>query len=419
VTYAVAVRDRRAAEALDADDPLGRFRDEFAIDDDTIYLAGNSLGRMPRRTASRVTELLKVEWARGLVGSWEHWIDLPSQVGDTIATLVGAEPGEVLVGDSTTINLYKLAVAALDARPDRTVIVADADDFPTDRYVLEGIAASRGIELRPFRADAVAGTGFDDVADALTSDVALLVMSHVDYRSAAIAPMNEITARAHDAGAVVLWDLSHSVGVVPVGLAAAGADLAVGCTYKYVNAGPGSPAFAFVRRQLQAEIRQPIWGWFGQRDQFAMADAYDPAAGIAQVQTGTPSVLSLVTAKAGAELIAEAGIDAIRAKSRALTALAVERFDTWLAPLGFELGSPRDPDRRGGHVTVCHPKAWALCAALIDRADVVPDYRAPDAIRLGFSPLYTRFVDVWDALDRLRDLAGSGPLPEPPPRRVT
>jgi kynureninase len=415
----VTVDSRESAAALDAADPLAGMRARFVVDDEPIYLAGNSLGRLPCETSARLAQVVADEWGTGLVGSWESWIDLPTHVGDLIAGLIGARPGEVIVTDSTTVNLYKLASAALDARPAARVIVADADDFPTDRFVLEGLARARDLELRLFTADPVAGPKVDALADSLSPDTALLVMSHVDYRSGAIARLAEITERAHAVSALVLWDLSHSVGIVPVDVESAGVDLAVGCTYKYLNAGPGSPAFAYVRRSLQPELRQPIWGWFGQRQQFGMSGSYDPDPGIGGTQTGTPPVLGLVAAQVGAALVAEAGVDAIRTKSTALTAVAVECFDAWLAPLGFTLGSPRDPDRRGGHLTVEHPEAWGLCHALIERSGVVPDYRAPDAIRLGFPPLYTRFVDVWDALDRLRTLAQSGAVPVPPPRRVT
>ena len=246
-------------------------------------------------------------------------------------------------------------------------------------------------------------------------------LSHVAYRSGALADMEAITGVAHEAGALVLWDLSHSAGSVPVRLAEAGADLAVGCTYKYLNAGPGAPAFLYIRAELRGGLRSPIWGWFGQRDQFAMGPAYDPEPGIARFLAGTPPILDLTAIETGARLVGEAGIEAIRAKSVALTELAVELHDAWLAVLGFELGTPRDPARRGSHVALRHPEAWRICRALIERANVVPDFRGPDSVRLGFPPLYTRFVDVWDAFERLRTVVMTKEYLEvdPAPARVT
>ena len=269
---------RAYAEALDAADPLGDLPDRFVVaDPELLYLDGNSLGRLPVATKARLAEVVDLEWGSGLIRSWESWIDLPMRCGDLIArSLLGAEPGEVVVADSTSVNLYKLAVAALDARPGRDVVVTDDDNFPTDRYIVEGLAAQRGLELRMLESDPVYGPDLDRLSAAIDGRTALVTLSHVGYRSAAVADMAAITALAHDAGALVLWDLCHSAGSIPVELTAAGADLAVGCTYKYLNAGPGAPAFLYVRRSLQESLRQPIWGWFGQRDQFAMGPGYDP-----------------------------------------------------------------------------------------------------------------------------------------------
>jgi kynureninase len=387
---------RAQAGALDAADPLGAFRERFVLEPDggdRIYLDGNSLGRLPRETPARLASLLE-EWGDRLVGGWADWIELPVRVGDLLAEgVLGARPGEVLACDSTTVNVYKLAHAAVAARPGRRAILADPDEFPTDRYVLEGIAAARGLELR-WQSD------FDSVAD----DVALVVLSHVSYRSGALADVAAVTSVAQEAGALVLWDLSHSAGAVPVELEAWEVDLAVGCTYKYLNAGPGSPAFLYVRSALQPELRSPIQGWFGQRDQFRMGPRYEPADGIERFLAGTPPVLGLAAVEAGAALVAEAGIERLREKSVALTELVVDLHDAWLAPLGFELGTPRDPGRRGSHVSLRHPDAWRITQALIERARVVPDFRGPDSVRLGVPPLYTRFVDVWDAIDRLAGL---------------
>jgi kynureninase len=396
-----------AAYALDAADPLASFRDRFVIDNAAlVYLDGNSLGRLPRATADRLARLVREGWGGQLVRGWDDWLELPTRVGDLVGThLLGAREGEVIVVDSTTIDFYRLAVAALDARPGRRVIVTDRDNFPTDRYVLEGLAAARGLDIRWIEADPVAGPTPADVGAVLGDDVALVTLCHVNYRSAAIADLPAITSLAHAAGALTIWDLCHSVGSVPVELTASGADLAVGCTYKYLNGGPGAPAFLYVRRELQAELRNPIQGWFGQHDQFGMGQGYDPEPGIRGWLTGTSPVLGLAAVEEGTRLSVEAGIDRIRTKGIALTEYAVALHDAWLAPLGCTLGSPRDAARRGAHVSVRHPEARRLCAGLI-AGGVIPDFRAPDTVRLGLAPLYTRFADVRLGLEGLRRSLG-------------
>jgi kynureninase len=406
------VTDRDQAAALDAEDPLAGFRDRFEIaDPELLYLDGNSLGRLPRATRERLEEETDA-WATRLVGGWEEWIELPRRTGDLLATrILGARAGEVLVCDSTTVNLYKLCAATLDAYrlSAQRAIVTDRGNFPTDRYVLEGLCVERGLQLRVFDGDPVDGPQPADLEAVLADGAAaLVVLSHVAYRSGALADMAALTevARRHDAH--VVWDLSHSAGAVPVALGDAGVELAVGCSYKYLNGGPGAPAWLYVAEAIQDRLRSPIWGWFGQADQFAMERDYEPAPGIARFAAGTPSILGVAAVEEGARLVAEAGGDRLRAKSLALTELVVERHDAWLAPLGFELGSPRDPQRRGSHVSLRHPEGWAICRALIERADVIPDFRGPDTIRLGIAPLYTRFTDVWDALDRLRRLVAAG-----------
>jgi kynureninase len=382
--------------ALDAADPLAAFRERFVLGDgDRIYLDGNSLGRLPAATRERLRSGVD-EWGERLVSGWPDWIDLPARVGDLLAAhVLGARAGEVLAGDSRTVNLYKLCAAALDLLAGPLVI--ERGSFPTDRYVLEGLAAQRGLELRIV----------DDVAAALDG-AALLVHSHVDYRSGAIADIRALTERARAAGARVVWDLCHSAGAVPVDLRASGAELAVGCTYKYLNGGPGAPAFLYVAAELQEQLRSPIWGWFGQRDQFAMERDYDPADGIARFAAGTPTILALAAVEEGVRVTAEAGVARLREKSLAQCELLIALPDAWLAPLGFALGSPRDGARRGSHVSLRHPEAWPICRALIERAGVIPDFRGPDSIRLGVAPLYTRFVDVYDAIDRLRGLVERG-----------
>jgi kynureninase len=403
-----AASGRARAEQLDSDDVLAPLRERFVLPSgsgsDLIYLDGNSLGMLPRASLRRVQNLIEQEWGRGLVRSWPSWMNLPIQVGDRLGTvLLGAAPGQVVVSDSTSVNLFKLASAAVDARTGRSRIVSDAANFPTDRYVLEGIAAARGMTLDLVETEQGAG-----VAAAIDDDTALVSLSHVDYRSAAIADVAGLTAIAHDAGALVLWDLAHSAGAVAVDLDSWNVDLAVGCTYKYLNAGPGAPAFLYVRSDLQPKLRQPIWGWFGQRDQFAMGPRYDPVPGIERFQVGTPSIPGIALVDEGVALLEEAGLDRVRAKSVALTSLLVELFDARLAPLGFTLASPRDPARRGSHVSLTHPDGYRICRALIDEGHVIPDFRAPNRIRCGLSPLTTRFVDVWDAVDRLSFLVRSG-----------
>jgi kynureninase len=406
---------REAALAADADDPLAAFRARFVLDEDgPLYVDGNSLGRPPLGAIDALAAHAR-DWGERLVGGWEDWIELPTAVGDELADgLLGARPGAVLVCDSVTVNLFKLAAAVIAARPQARAIVADGADFPTDRFVLAGLAERHGLELRwapPAQAGAACAPG----------DVALACFSHVDYRTGSVADMAAVTAAVQAGGALMLWDLSHAAGSVEVDLESAGADLAVGCTYKYVNAGPGAPAFLYVRADHQDALRSPIQGWFGAADQFAMGRDYAPEAGITRFLAGTPHVAGLVAVRAGAAVLAEAGMARVAAKGRALTELAGALHDAWLAPLGFAFGSPREATRRGAHVALRHPQAWAICRALIERARVVPDFRAPDIVRFGFPALYTRHVDVWDAMDRLRALVAAGEHEhvDSAPRRVT
>jgi len=398
--------NRTYAEQLDLADPLARFRDRFVWGgNEQIYLDGNSLGPLPLATQARISEVVGSEWGNGLVRSWSHWVGLPREVGDLIGEhLTGAAPGQTLVGDSTTVNLFKLISAALGAQPGRNVLVTDDDNFPTDRYVLEGVAAQRGCELRMIHTDPDQGLADETLRAALGPDVALVSLSHVAYRSGALADMARVTGLVHDAGALVLWDLCHSAGAVPVRLDASGADLAVGCTYKYLNAGPGAPAFLYVRTELQDRMSQPIWGWFGQQDQFAMGPGYDPVPGIERFATGTPQIIGTAAVAEGVRLLAEAGIDRLRAKGIALTSYLIHLADEWLVPYGFRLASPRADARRGNHVTLYHPDAWRISQALT-AAGVIGDYRTPDRLRLGPVPITTRFTDVWDALDLLRRIA--------------
>ena len=396
--------ERAHAAELDAADPLAGYRDRFALDDRSlIYLNGNSLGAPPLATMRRLESVIRSEWGGALARSWDHWVDLPGRAGDLVGTLIGAAPGQVVVTDNTTVNLYKLACAALDARPGRHAIVTDQDNFPSDRYVVEGIAAQRGTRLRMLATDINEGVAPDAVRAAVAEDTALVSLSHVAYRSGALADMAAITRIAHEAGALMLWDLCHSVGAVPVEMDACDVDLAVGCTYKYLNAGPGAPAFLYVSARLADVLRQPIWGWFSQRDQFAMGPRYDPAAGIAKFMTGTPSILGTAAVEEGARLLLEAGLDAMRAKSVQLTSYLIDLADAWLVPLGCALATPRQAARRGGHVTFCHSRAEQIVGQLA-AANIVTDYRTPDRFRFGLSPLTTRFTDVWTAVGASRDI---------------
>jgi kynureninase len=400
--------DRAYAEKLDAADPLAGYRERFLLTDPAlIYLNGNSLGALPLAVLQRMEAVYREEWGAALARSWDHWVDLPARAGDVVAELIGAAPGQVIVADNTTVNLYKLAAAALDARPGRHVIVTDHDNFPTDRYVMAGLAAQRGAELRMLATDINEGVSPDLVRAAVDEDTALVSLSHVAYRSGALADMAAITRIAQAAGALMLWDLCHSVGAVPVDLDGCEADLAVGCTYKYLNAGPGAPAFAYVSARLREVLRQPIWGWFSQRDQFDMGPSYDPAPGMTKFMTGTPSIPGTAAVEEGARLLLEAGLEPMRAKSMALTAYLIELADAWLVPLGCTVATPREASRRGGHVSFRHPQAERIVARLASDG-VVTDYRTPDRFRFGLSPLTTRFTDVWDAADAARALIAAG-----------
>lgn len=390
---------------LDAADPLASFRGRFAPTEPGLtYLDGNSLGRPTRAALERVAALGEM-WSSRLIRGWdEGWIDLPLQVGDTLARgVLGAPAGTVAVVDSTTVNLYRVAAAALDAQAPRRVVVVERSEFPTDRYVVEGLARERDLEIRWLEGDPIEGLTTADVAAALDDRVALVILSAVNYRSAAIIDIRAVTMAARAVGALVLWDLSHAAGSIPVDLDANGVDLAVGCTYKYLNGGPGAPAFLFVRDTLQNGLRPPIQGWFAQANQFEMGPAFERRPGIGGWLVGTPGVLALTAAQAGIEIVAEAGIDAIRRKGIALTDYALGLHDEWLAPLGCSIGSPRSSTRRGAHIAIRHPAAERLTRAMIER-NVIPDFRAPDSIRIGLSPLTTSFDDVHRGLGVLRDL---------------
>lgn len=399
--------DRLQAVALDDEDRMSALRERFVIADPALsYLDGNSLGRLPRTARDAVMKAVDSEWGEGLVRSWHEWIDLPERIGDQLAPLIGAGRGEVLLCDQTSINLYKLACAAL-AHTGRRVIVGDDSNFPSDRYVLRAAAEAHAGDLREAQVDPHHGPDLESVAAAMDDRVGLLSLSLVSFRSGALADLTAFTDLAHRHGALVLWDLSHAAGAVPVELSAASADLAVGCTYKYLNGGPGAPAFLFVREDLQQSLHQPIPGWFGHDDLFAFEDAYRPATGIRRFAVGTPPILSLRAAEAGIALTAEIGIDALRERSIRLTEFLIRRCDARLEGLGFSLCTPRDPSRRGSHVSLLHPDGYAITRALIARG-VVPDFRTPDTIRLGVAPLYTGFAELWDAVEAMARIVETG-----------
>jgi kynureninase len=394
-----------AAAGLDAGDPLAALRDRFVgAESPLVYFDGNSLGRPLKVTGPRLAAFVEQEWGGRLIRGWdEAWLELPLSLGDDLGRVVlGAAPGQVAVGDSTTVLLYKLMRSAVAARPGRTEIVIDRDQFPTDRYVAAGVAEECGLTLRWIDVDTAAGVTAEQLAAAVGPQTALVVLNHVAYRSAWLADAAELTRIAHGSGALVLWDLCHSAGVVPVLLDEWEVDLAVGCTYKYLNGGPGSPAFLYVAERLQDRLAQPIQGWMGAAEPFLMGPSYVPAAGIRRFLSGTPAVLGMLPLQDMLALVEQAGLDAVRAKSVALTSYAVEVADELLTPLGVELASPRDPARRGSHVTLNHPLMREVTAALWER-DVIPDYRDPHGLRVGLSPLSTSFAEVRDGLERVRE----------------
>ena len=378
---------------LDSADPLAHWRDRFVIDDpDLSYLDGNSLGMLPRTTVHRIHEVMNDEWGSGLIRSWRKWLELPLIVGNELAPLLGADDGEVVVHDSTSVNLHQLLHAAVRLRPERAYIAVDAHEFPTDRYAVEAIAAEYGLTVISPK---------DESLDELDlSNCSVVVRSLIDYRTAAIADLDGFTRRARQEGALVIWDLSHAVGAIELDLHAADVDMAIGCTYKYLNGGPGAPAFSYVRSSLISDVDQPIRGWFGQDNQFAMDGAWSPKPGIGRLMIGTPSILALEAARCGIELSSEAGMPAIAAKGRALTEFAHECCDE----MDLESVSPRDASMRGSHIAIRHPNAKELTERLEREHLVIADYRDPDLVRLGCSALTTRFGDVARAVTRLAEM---------------
>ncbi len=401
------------AVTLDEADPLSSFRERYHFaDPDLIYLDGNSLSRLPNAARSIVDQVVADQWGDRLIRSWnDGWWDLQLQIGDRLAPLLGASSGEVIISDSTSVNLYKLALSAMKARPGRTKIVTDDTNFPTDVYVLRGVAESCGAFLEVVPSEGTTGP-LPGLTEAIDQTTALVSLSHTAFKSGYTYDLAAITEMAHRCGAMVLWDLSHSAGVVPIDLGAAGVDLAVGCTYKYLNGGPGSPAFLYVRRELQSTLHNPISAWWGHVNPFAFDLEFAPAKGIRKFHTGTMPILSLAVIEAGITDVAEAGIGPLRAKSISLTGFFIEQWEEHLAPLGFALGSPRNASFRGSHVALSHHDAWRIDQALIELAKVIPDFRAPDTLRFGLAPLYTSHQDVHTAIQRLKAIVDSGVFAE-------
>jgi len=401
---------RDFAGQLDSRDVLAPFRDRFVfVDPDSIYVDGNSLGRLPKDTIGRAQDVIENQWGAGLIRGWNAgWYDAASRIGDKIGRLIGAAPGQVIVSDSTSVNLYKLTMAALAMRPGRTNIITDNLNFPSDLYIMQGCVRQMGDQYRLKMVESDDGISLDTdkLFDAMDDTTALVSLSHVAFRSAFIHDAETVTGKAHKAGAMMLWDLSHSVGAAPSRLDEWDVDFAVGCTYKYLNGGPGSPAFLYVNTRIQDDAISPIWGWFGQNTPFAFDPEYRPTEGIKRFLVGTPPVASLSAIEPAVDMIIEASVDRIRDKSIRLTEYLIHLADDILSPLGFTLGSPREANRRGSHVSVRHREGYRINRALIEEMDVIPDFREPDIIRLGLSPLYTSFTDVWQLVDRIRIVVG-------------
>ncbi len=394
------------AQELDAQDPLASFRDRFVITDpNLIYLDGNSLGRLPKATKAMMADLLD-EWGDSLIRFWGKNFNIQKEVGDKVAKLIGASPDEVLIGESTSVNMYKLFVASLLAQEGRTRIVTDDLNFPSDIYILNEISRTLGnkhtVEVVK-SPDSMTGP-VEGIKALLDEDTALLTLSGTVFKSAYNYDMADINAAAKKAGALVVWDLSHSIGSVPVDLNGSGADMAIGCSYKYVNGGPGAPAFLYVRKDLQEKLRNPIAGWHGRKNQFDFGLEYQPKDGISRFLSGTPDVLSIAPIAVGIDLLLEAGMDQVRAKSVAQTEYMIALWDTHLKPYGFTLNSPRDAKWRGSHVAVGHEEGWRINQSMINDMNIIPDFRAPDNIRLGVTPLYTSFSDLHEAVMRMKKI---------------
>jgi kynureninase len=409
------VTDREYALELDKNDPLAHFKSQFVISDPTMcYLDGNSLGRLPKATVTAINDFMNKEWGPEVVTGWSHWVDEAQPTGDLLGeAALGAAAGQVLVCDTTSVNFYQLCLAAIHARPGRKTIITDAANFPTDRYILDGIAQQFGLNLvlidneDPTIAQHERITT-EVLAPYLNDDVALVTLEVIQYRSGARTDMKSITDQVRAIGALVVWDASHAVGAIELNLDANGVDLCVGCTYKYGNSGPGSPAWLYVSKRVQSELQVPIQGWFAQDAQFEMGPVFERSQTIRGFQIASPSLMGIRCVQTAFSMIKEAGIDAIAHKAAVGTAMMIELYDAWLAPLGIELNTSRNAKERGGHISLVHPDAAQICVAMRTISNVIPDYRTPNSIRLAISPLPTSYVEIWDGLERMRDLVASG-----------
>ena len=405
------VTDREYALELDQNDPLAGYRSKFVITDPNLcYLDGNSLGRLPHATVKAVSDFLSQEWGNEVVTGWSHWIDEAQVAGDLLGRAVlGAGPGQVLVCDTTSVNFYQLCVAAIKARPGRKTVITDAANFPTDRYILKGIAEQFGLKLIIIDNEDPAIAENELISAELlekymSEDVAMVTFEVIQYRSGARTDIQSVTDLARSYGALVVWDASHAAGAIEMNFDACGVDLAVGCTYKYGNSGPGSPAWLYVNKKIQKELQVPILGWFGNEDQFGMGPDFVKAEGIRGFQIASPSIIGIRGVQVAFAMIEEAGIDVIASKAAIGTQMMIDLYDEWLAPLGYTLLTSRNPKERGGHISIGHPEAARICVALRKFANVIPDYRTPNAIRLAIAPLPTSYVEVWDGFQRIRDL---------------
>jgi kynureninase len=409
------VTDREYALELDKNDPLAHFKSQFVISDPTMcYLDGNSLGRLPKATVTAINDFMTNEWGPEVVTGWSHWVDEAQPTGDLLGeAALGAAAGQVLVCDTTSVNFYQLCLAAIHARPGRKTIITDAANFPTDRYILDGIAQQFGLNLvlidneDPTIAQHERITT-EVLAPYLNDDVALVTLEVIQYRSGARTDMKSITDQVRAIGALVVWDASHAVGAIELNLDANGVDLCVGCTYKYGNSGPGSPAWLYVSKRVQSELQVPIQGWFAQDAQFEMGPVFERSQTIRGFQIASPSLMGIRCVQTAFSMIKEAGIDAIAHKAAVGTQMMIELYDAWLAPLGIELNTSRNAKERGGHISLVHPDAAQICVAMRTISNVIPDYRTPNSIRLAISPLPTSYVEIWDGLERMRDLVASG-----------
>ena len=409
------VTDREYALELDKNDPLAHFKSQFVISDPTMcYLDGNSLGRLPKATVMAINDFMTKEWGPEVVTGWGHWVDEAQPTGDLLGeAALGAAAGQVLVCDTTSVNFYQLCLAAIHARPGRKTIITDVANFPTDRYILDGIAQQFGLNLVLINNEDPAIAQHERIttevlAPYLNDDVALVTLEVIQYRSGARTDLKSITDQVRAIGALVVWDASHAVGAIELNLDANGVDLCVGCTYKYGNSGPGAPAWLYVSKRVQSELQVPIQGWFAQDAQFEMGPVFERSQTIRGFQIASPSLMGIRCVQTAFSMIKEAGIDAIAHKAAVGTAMMIELYDAWLAPLGIQLNTSRVAKERGGHISLVHPDAAQICVAMRTISNVIPDYRTPNSIRLAISPLPTSYVEIWDGLDRMRDLVASG-----------